>query len=152
MGGLVSLYAAHAFWIWVALAAVILAAEVATGSGWLLWPTACAAVVALLTLVTDNAPLEIGAFAVLTIVTTLAARRFWPRRPASEGDINDNVGRLVGQQGRAAAVFIDGQGRVTIDGKEWAADLEGGDSLAPGAEVEVIGLSGASRLRVRASR
>lgn len=152
MGGLLSLYAGHAFWIWLALAALILAAEVATGSGWLLWPTASAALVAFLSLVTDNVALELGAFAVLTIASSLAARRFWPRRPAGSADINDTVARLVGQRGRASGDFVDGQGRVVIDGKEWAADLEDAAHLSAGALVEVTGLSGATRLKVRASQ
>lgn len=149
---LADLYAQHAFWVWLALAAAVLAAEVATGSGWLLWPAASAAVVALVSLVSDSAALEIGAFAVLTIVSTLTARRFWPRRPEMADDINDNVARLVGHEGRAASAFAHGAGRVLIDGKEWAAELDGEGELAAGTEVEVTGLSGGSRLRVRPRR
>lgn len=149
MDGVVDLYAAHGFWIWLAIGAAILAAEVATGSGWLLWPAASAAATALLTLVTQDTALEIGVFAGLTIVTSLLARRYWPRSSGESADINDNVGRLIGQTGRAASAFAGGDGRVLIDGKEWAAELDGGDSLSVGAEVEVTGLSGGSRLRVR---
>ncbi len=149
MGMLTDLYANHAFWVWLALAAAILAAEVATGSGWLLWPSASAAVVALLALVTDSAAVEIGAFAGLTIVSTLLARRFWPRREGGGEDINDNVSRLIGHRGKAASAFAGGDGRVLIDGKEWAAELDGAETLKAGAEVEVTGLSGGSRLRVR---
>ncbi len=43
-------YAAHPLWSWMIVAGVLLAAEVATGSGWLLWPAASAALVGLLTL------------------------------------------------------------------------------------------------------
>jgi inner membrane protein len=150
MGMLVDLYASHAFWIWLAIAAAILAAEVATGSGWLLWPSASAAVTALLTFVTDNVALEIGVFAGLTIVSSLLARRFWPSRRGDADDINDNVARLIGHHGKAASAFAGGDGRVLIDGKEWAAELDGAESLKAGAEVEVTGLSGGSRLRVRA--
>lgn len=149
MGMLTELYANHAFWVWLALAAAILAAEVATGSGWLLWPSASAAVVALLALVTDSAAVEIGAFAGLTIVSTLLARRFWPRREGGGEDINDNVSRLIGHRGKAASAFAGGDGRVLIDGKEWAAELDGAETLKAGAEVEVTGLSGGSRLLVR---
>ena len=41
-----TLYQAHPFGAWIALAAALLALEVATGSGWLLWPSASAAVTA----------------------------------------------------------------------------------------------------------
>lgn len=147
------IYADHALWVWLALGAAILAAEVATGSGWLLWPAASAAGVALLSGLLDTAALEIGLFAALTILSTLLARRFWPSKKVGEDiDINDNVARLVGHRGKAAAPFDGGSGRVLIDGKEWAAELDEGDSLAAGVDVEVTGLSGGSRLRVRPAR
>ena len=152
MDALSQIYADHAVWVWLALGAAILAVEVSTGSGWLLWPAASAAVVALLSGLLDTVALEIGLFAALTIVSTLLARRFWPSRADQGADINDNVGRLVGHRGKAAAAFDGGSGRVMIDGKEWAAELDEGDSLAAGADVEVTGLSGGSRLRVRAAR
>ena len=79
MGGLVDFYGTHTFWVWIAVAAAILAFEVAAGSGWLLWPSASAAVMAFVSLFTSSAALEIGLFAALTIVTTLTARKFWPR-------------------------------------------------------------------------
>ena len=60
------------------------------------------------------------------------------RRPADgEGDINDPARRLVGQQGEAAAPFKAGLGRVFVDGKEWAAELDGGGDLAAKTKVEV---------------
>ena len=102
MSPLAEFYLAHGFWFWLAVAGAVLAVEIAFGSGWLLWPAASAAVVAVVSLFTDSATLEIGLFAVLTIVTTLGARRFWPRRTQAAPDINDNVARLIGRQGRTA--------------------------------------------------
>lgn len=149
---LVEFYLAHGFWIWAAIAAAILAVEIAFGSGWLLWPAASAAVVAVVSLFSRSATLEIGLFAVLTIVTTLAARRFWPRDPRQAPDINDNVARLVGHEGRVTAAFVHGAGRVLVDGKEWAAESEDGGQLELESIVEVVGLSGGSRLQVRGRR
>lgn len=149
---LVEFYLEHGFWVWVALAAAILALEIAFGSGWLLWPAASAAVVAVVNLFTHNGTLEIGLFAVLTIVTTLTARRFWPRQKHPTVDINDNVARLVGHQGRVTAAFVHGAGRVLVDGKEWSAESVDGAQLELESIVEVIGLSGGSRLQVRAQR
>ncbi len=150
MPSLTLVYAAHPFWVWIAFAAGLLAMEVATGSGWLLWPAASAAAVAVLAgLAGVSLPVALLVFALLTIVSTLLARRYLPRSLAPDGhDINDNIARLMGHHGKAVAAFAGGSGRVFIDGKEWAADLAEGEGLEAGARVEVVGVTGA-RLRVR---
>jgi membrane protein implicated in regulation of membrane protease activity len=150
METLAQMYATHPFWIWVALGAAILAVEILTGSGWLLWASASAGAVAVVASLADlSFPAAVLLYAALTIASTLLARRYLPRSMVAEGaDINDNIGRLIGHRGRAVAAFDRDAGRVFIDGKEWAAELEDGDSLPAGASVEVTGVSG-SRLRVR---
>ena len=83
-------------------------------------------------------------FAVVTIVSTLAGRRFTTRVLQSDAhDINDPHARLIGREGKAVAAFTGREGRVFIDGKEWAAALEGGESVAAGSPVTVTGVSGA---------
>ncbi len=149
MDALTGLYAAHPFWSWIALAAVLLAVEVATGSGYLLWPAASAAVTALVTALHIGAAAEILVFAGLTIVSTLVARRYLPRPFRPRGvDINDPHNRIMGHEGHAAGAFSGGQGRVFVDGKEWAAELENGDDLPSGAAVKVTGLLTGARLKV----
>jgi membrane protein implicated in regulation of membrane protease activity len=142
----------HAFWLWAALAAGLLALEVATTSGWLLWPAASAALVAVLAKALDlSFEAAVLIFAVTTIITTLLARRYLPHALFHrERDINDNVGRLVGHHGRAVAAFKNRAGRVFIDGKEWAAELDEGEALEAGADVEVTGVHGV-RLKVRSA-
>lgn len=150
MAGVIELLAAQPFWLWGGLAVALLAIEAATGTGWLLWPSASAGAVALVTLVLD--PGWAGQavfFALLTLVTTFGARRFFPRGgAAASGDINDTSTRLIGQAARTVDAFHQGEGRVSLDGKEWAAHLQGGGSLATGDEVEVTGVRG-SILEVR---
>ncbi|CAN1541806.1 COG1585 Membrane protein implicated in regulation of membrane protease activity [Caulobacteraceae bacterium] len=152
MTWLAELYVAHPFWIWMALAAVLLAAEVATTTGWLLWPAACAVVVAALTfLLGGNFAVELAVFAMLTIASTLLARRYLPRNLSGDGpDINDNIGRLVGHSGMVVAAFENGQGRVFIDGKEWAAVTEDGSAPMLEQKVEVISAAGGI-LKVKAA-
>lgn len=138
------------FWLWAGLAAGLLAAEIATGSGWLLWASASAAVTAVaVALLGPSHPTAILIFAALTIASTLLARRYLPRAAeAPGGDINDNVARLIGHRGSAVSTFQQRAGRVFVDGKEWAAELEDGEALDAGASVEVVGVDGA-RLKVR---
>ena len=147
MDTLVGLYAAEPFWVWAGLAAALLAIEVLTGSGWLLWAAASAGVTAVVVAVTGtNVPTTLLIFALLTMASTLAVRRYFPRSvQPTDGDINDNIGRLVGNRGSSVGAFTRGAGRVAIDGKEWAAQLDEGDELEPGASVQVISVVG-SRL------
>jgi membrane protein implicated in regulation of membrane protease activity len=144
-------YFAHPFWVWLAVGAVLLAIEVATGSGYLLWPAASAAVVALVTLFAHlGLPVEVVIFAGLTLATTFLAKRYLPNpfRPTGP-DINDPSLRLVGHHGRVAHAFEAGRGRVFVDGKEWAAELEGEGRISVGAPISVVGVAGGALLRVR---
>jgi membrane protein implicated in regulation of membrane protease activity len=152
MPELADIYVSHPFWVWISFAAALLAIEVATGSGWLLWASASAAVVAVLSGVAPiTLPLAMLVFALLTIVSTLLARRYLPRSVTNPGrDINDQESRLVGHHGVAVAAFAGRAGRVFIDGKEWAAELDEGEALDAGSRVEVVAVSGA-RLRVKSA-
>ncbi|HEY3697562.1 NfeD family protein [Phenylobacterium sp.] len=151
MQPVLDLYGTHPFWVWAGVAAALLALEVASGSGWLLWPAASAGFVGVIALVLPQipAPLAILLFAGVTIVSTLAGRRLTPRFLQSHGhDINDPHARLIGREGKAVSAFSGREGRVFVDGKEWPAALEAGDTLAAGAPVQVTAVSGA-RLTVR---
>jgi inner membrane protein len=148
MHGLVLLYQAQPFWSWAALAAALLAIEIVTGSGWLLWAAASAGVTAI-AVNWLSFPAALLLFAVLTMVSTLLARRYIPHSALVHGhDINDNVARLVGHTGSAVAAFSGGAGRVFIDGKEWPAELEEDAALGAGEAVRVTGVDG-TRLKVR---
>lgn len=153
MAVIAALYAAHPLWTWLALGALLLAVEIATGTGWLLWPSACAAATGLLTLIPGMAffPAALTAFAALTAASTLAARRYFPKRGAEEGpDINDAPARLIGRRGRAVHGFSGAAGRVLVDGKEWPAEAEAGGVLAVGDAVEVTAVADGV-LRVRSA-
>lgn len=136
-------------WAWLGVAAVLLCMELATGSGYLLWPSASAAVVAGLAFL--HLPggwlAEALVFAVLTIGSTYAARRWWPpMSPVTAGaGLSDSRTRLVGAEGEA----VGSGSRVFVDGKEWAAEAEGGAALVPGARVQVTAVVDGGRLKVR---
>ena len=142
---------AHPFWAWIAIGGVFLIAELMTGSGWLLWPAGAAAVVAVTSELVDLGwPKEIVLFVVAAVVFTYLGRRFLRPAPKGDGDINDLTPRLVGQEGETVSAFKAGLGRVFIDGKEWAAELDGGGDLAPKSKVQVLEILGGARLKVRA--
>jgi membrane protein implicated in regulation of membrane protease activity len=142
---------AHPFWAWIAIGGVFLIAELMTGSGWLLWPAGAAAVVAVTSQLVDLGwAKEIVLFVVAAVVFTYLGRRFLRPAPKGEGDINDLAPRLVGREGETVSAFKAGLGRVFVDGKEWAAELDGGGDLAPRSKVQVLEILGGARLKVRA--
>ena len=145
----IALYAEQPGWAWLGVAAVLLCLELVTGSGYLLWPSASAAVVGALAFAgwPPGIVAQAAVFAGLAVGSTYAARRWWPPRPRlAEGlDLNDSVGRLVGCEGEAVA----GGGRVFVDGKEWAAESDGGAPLVAGARVRVTAVIDGARLKVR---
>ncbi|MDB5455543.1 MAG: NfeD family protein, partial [Caulobacter sp.] len=66
----------------------------------------------------------------------------------AEPDLNDPSARLLGRRGEAVGGFDHGQGRVFVDGKEWAAVAQE-PVPAAGSGVEVVAVDGAT-LTVRA--
>jgi inner membrane protein len=146
------IYLSHPFWVWLAVGAFFLVLEVPTASGYLLWPAASAGAVGVLTLwLAITPPFQLIVFAVLTIATTIVGHRVMPRRTAHEGpDISNRASRLAGRFGKAVAPFSAGQGRVFVDGAEWLAELEPGQTAPePGARIEVVAVHGGGRLVVR---
>lgn len=152
MSTLLGIYVEHPFWAWAALGALLLAIEAGAGSGWLLWPAAAAVVVGVIALLFPglSAPVEVLIFAILVIVSILLSRRYLPRSViAHGGDINDNVSRLIAREGVAVTGFVRGRGRVSIDGKEWPAEVEGeGVKVSAGDKVTVTEVEGLE-LRVK---
>lgn len=147
---MMTFYAAHPFWIWIGIAAALLVMELPTATGWLLWPSACAGLMALfkLTGVDLGWPGDVVLYAVATIAATLIGRRFLPRKLHTGPDINDRTSQLLGKTGLTVAAFEKGAGRVIVDGAEWEAEAEG-EPLPVGARVEVVKVLGGARLSVR---
>ncbi len=151
MTSLADIYLSHPLWVWMGVGAILLAVEVMTGSGWLLWPAACAVVVGLITLTGIDLGMagSLAVFAVLTIITSLTARRFAPGFSRNDGDdINDRAGSLAGQIGVATTAFIDGDGRVLVNGAEWAGRLQDGGEVVLGAKLTVVRVLDGARLLV----
>jgi hypothetical protein len=93
---------------------------------------------------------DILVFAVLTLISTLVARRLLPPQLRQPGpDINDRARGLIGRSGQAVGVFSGGRGRVFVDGAEWIAETdEAAEPPAPGATVKVVDVLGGGRLKV----
>ena len=147
-------YAHHGFWLWAAAGALLLAVEVAFGSGYLLWAAASAGIVSvfILTGMSPGLPVELTLFAALTIVSSLIAHRFFPPTAFDGPDINDQHHRLIGHRGHVVGTFRGGVGRVFVDGKEWAAESDDRlDDLADGDRIAVVSVKDGAALTVRRS-
>ena len=143
MDAVIDIYTNQPFWIWLAIGVLLLAVEAALSTEWLLWPAVAAGVVAVLTALGLQIGFagEVGAFAALTVVSTLFSRRLIQKvNPDDKPDVNDRDARLIGQKARVVAPFVDVRGRVFVSGAEWAAEIEGegppvGDSVIVEASV-----------------
>lgn len=146
------LWLGHPSAAWIAIGAALLAIEVVTGSGWLLWPAAATLVPAALTTVVfrDDIGAQWAIFAVVAIALTWLGRRYLHRHPAPQREINDPRADVVGQIGRVTGVTAPGQFRVMVAGKEWAAETLAPESPNEGQRVEVTAIIGGTRLLVRA--
>jgi len=168
MAILEALYQQDPFWIWLALASLFVALNLATGSSLLMWPGVAAALVATLEVVGVRLGLEAeaGLFvglsaAMLAVVafrvprTVVAAgdpvrrtKAVKPGRIATGTVEQGESGRLLGRIGRASSEFANGVGRVWIDGAEWAAELDGAEVLAEGEPVRITKVVGGVKLLV----
>lgn len=132
---------------WLILGLVLLIAEMASGTTYLLWPAVAALLTALLAWALPiEWGVELGVFAALVIGLTAFGRplvQHW----RGEGEANGLNERGVALLGARAvlAEFADGIGAVKIGDTMWRASSE--ESLAPGDNVQVAGIDGTT-LRV----
>jgi len=134
---------------WLALALVLLIAEMASGTTYLLWPAAAAGLVGLLGfLVPLNGGLELALFAALVIALTAFGRPLVRNLRIAAPVLNDRMTQMVGARGVAAGDFANGVGAVKLGDTVWRATSE--HPIAAGVEVEVIAIEGAT-VKVRAA-
>jgi hypothetical protein len=127
---------------WLVIGLVLLIAEMATGTTYLLWPAVAAFATALISFLGfTNWIADIAIFAVLVIVLTYFGQPI-VRRWRSEGaanNLNNRAAQLIGVRG-VVANFASGAGSVKVGDTLWRAVSD--DVLEEGAEVEVVGVDG----------
>jgi membrane protein implicated in regulation of membrane protease activity len=169
MQTLYDLYLQNPFWIWLAVGAVFVALDIASGTGKLIWPGVAAAALAFVNLADVRLGMvpELCVFAGVSVAGLLLTSGLGRRRPHASPDealkvdrkappdaqelaSPDRTGRLIGRIGRTTGEFVNGVGRVWIDGTEWGAEIDVGDDvLPPDVPVRVMGVTGGVRLQVR---
>lgn len=133
---------------WVALGLILLIAEMASGTTYLLWPAVAAFVTALVAwLAPVNWIAEVALFAALMLVLTYFGRpmvkRF--RAEGAASGLNERSAALIGNRG-VVATFANGVGSVKVKDTVWRALSE--EALEAGQQVEITGVDG-STLKVK---
>lgn len=126
---------------WAIIGVVLIVAELAINTAYLLWIGLAALLLALLMLVV---PLPIGGqcllFALLSVAITLVGRCYYnPRQVKSaEPELNQLGRRHLGQRYLLDEDAHAGRGVVKIGDSRWQVSLSGCDNAAKGSLVEVI--------------
>jgi membrane protein implicated in regulation of membrane protease activity len=133
--------------VWLIVAAVLAAGEVAT-SGFILGPLAIAGVIAaLVALAGLGVVFQLIAFIAAAVASVLLLRPIAVRHLRVPGRIRTGTAALVGSRAVVLErVDADG-GRVKIGGEVWSARaFFDGHVIEPGAHVEVAKIEGATAL------
>ncbi len=142
MDTLINLLASMGPQHWLVIGFVLLIAEMATGTTYLLWPAVAAFATALISFLGfTNWVADLAIFAVLVIVLTYFGQpivRRWRSEGGASG-LNDRAAALIGKRGVVAS-FNNGAGSAKVGDTMWRVISD--EVLEEGAHVEVISVQG----------
>jgi inner membrane protein len=146
MDQIVEMVSGMGAWRWLALAALLFAAEMLTGSAYLLWLSAAAVATAALVALPGDPGLgeQLFAFGLFSIASTVVGRKFF--KPglivSDQPNLNEPEQRHIGAPVVAMTDFVGGQGRVALGDTQWSAQTLDGSSPGTGANLKVISVEG----------
>ncbi|MGB5021771.1 NfeD family protein [Sphingorhabdus sp.] len=131
-------------WFWLSLGLILGAIEMLAPGFFLMWLGLAAIIVGLLSWLVPGMiiPMQVALFAVLSVLTVYAGKRFLKDNPIESDDpaLNDKGARLTGEIVTVVEAIENGRGRVRVGDSEWNAR---GADAAIGALVRVTGADGA---------
>jgi inner membrane protein len=130
-------------WFWLSLGLLLGIAEMLAPGFFLIWLGLAAVIVGMIAwLLPVSIPFQVALFAVLSVLTVYAGKKFLKDNPIESDDpkLNDRGARLTGEVVTVVEAIADGRGRVKVGDTEWNA--RGADAAA-GARVRVTGADGA---------
>ena len=133
-----------AHWVWLIAAAVLAVAEIVMPGVFLIWLAAAAALTGVVTLLLGlSLPLQLGLFALLSLLAFTIGRRWYRDNPVTSEDplLNDRAARLVGETVVVVSAIENGRGRVSVGDTVWPAR---GMDAEIGSKVRVVGAEGTS--------
>lgn len=132
-------------WSWWIIAAVLVILEVAAPGVIFLWLGVAAGVVGAVVLFAPDLDwkLQLGLFAVLSVVSVVASRRYLKRNPlhTDHPALNRRGQALVGRTVTLDEAIRDGHGRIRIDDTRWRIE---GEDLPAGTRVQITGAQGST--------
>ena len=129
-------------WAWLIAAAVLAVAELIVPGVFLIWLAAAAGITGIAAAVVPMpVGVQIGLFAILSLLSFMVGRRWYRRNPVYSEDplLNDRAARLIGETVVVVSPIENGRGRVSVRDTVWSAI--GPDAVA-GAKVMVVGSEG----------
>jgi inner membrane protein len=129
-------------WFWLSLGVLLAAAEIVAPGFFLIWLALAAFATGLLAFVLPIAfPLQVGLFAVLSVVAVYGARRWLVKNPIVSDDplLNHRGGRMIGEIVTVAEAIRDGNGRVKFGDSVWSAK---GPDLLVGSRARIVSADG----------
>lgn len=130
-------------WFWLSLGLILGVAEMVAPGFFLIWLGLAAIIVGLLDYAFPiSIPMQVALFAILSVLTVFAGKKFLTENPIETEDpkLNDRGTRLTGEIVTVVEAITDGQGRVKVGDSVWSA--RGADADV-GARVRVTGADGA---------
>ena len=129
-------------WGWLIAAAVLAVAELVVPGVFLIWLAVAAAITGIATALVPIPPgLQIGLFAILSLLSFMVGRRWYRRNPVYSEDplLNDRAARLIGETVVVVSPIENGRGRVSVRDTVWSAI---GPDSEIGTKVMVVGSEG----------
>lgn len=130
-------------WFWLSLGFILGAVEMIAPGFFLMWLGLAAIIVGMLTWALPiSLPLQVALFAIISVLTVYAGKKFLKDNPIESDDpkLNNRGARLTGEIVTVIEAITDGHGRVRVGDTDWNA--RGADAAA-GAKVRVVGADGA---------
>lgn len=130
-------------WFWLSLGLVLGVAEMVAPGFFLMWLGLAALIVGILDyFLPITLAYQVAMFAILSILTVFAGKKFLQKNPIETQDaqLNDRGARLTGEIVTVVEPITNGNGRVKVGDSVWSA--RGADADI-GARVKVTGADGA---------
>jgi inner membrane protein len=130
-------------WFWLSLGFILGAVEMVAPGFFLMWLGLAAIIVGMLTWALPiSLPLQVALFAIISVLTVYAGKKFLKDNPIESEDpkLNNRGARLSGEIVTVIEAIANGNGRVRVGDTDWSAR---GADAAVGAKVRVIGADGA---------